>query len=125
MFSEHLSDGLHISFHFALVLRMAYAAGIDETAIMFGHLPIYAVEFWIIKVRFDNAAFEIVDQDSSGDAAKKVEHSNMRGDKTLLILFINKLDKLVAAVRKCGNESIDCLLFTAKECQLNNLPISG
>ena len=98
MFSEHLSDGLHISFHFALVLRMAYAAGIDETAIMFGHLPIYAVEFWIIKVRFDNAAFEIIDQNPGRNAVKIVEHFNMGGGKTWLILFVNKLDKLVAAV---------------------------
>ncbi len=97
-FSELLTHRLHVSFHFAFVFRMLHPAGIDETAVMSGHLPVGAIQFWIIDVRFDDAAFEIVDQDSSGNAAKIIEHSNMGGGKTLLILFVNKLDKLVAAV---------------------------
>ena len=43
-------------------------------------------------------AFEIVNEDSAGNAVKVFEHFNMRANKTCLVLFKNKLDKFMAAV---------------------------
>ena len=106
--TDSLPYGLHITLHLALILGLGNAGGVDETAIMFGHLTVASVESGVVQIWSDDSAFEIVDYKTLWNTAEELEHADMRRHKTCLILTEGQFDILEAAVRECANEGVEC-----------------
>jgi hypothetical protein len=54
---------------------------------VFGHLAVGTVEARVVEIRLDDAALEIVQDNTFGNTAEELKHAHMRGDETRLILF--------------------------------------
>jgi len=79
-------------------------------AIVLGQLSVERTPDRIVAVRLEDPALEVVDDQAPGAAAEEGEQTRVRTDEALLVLRVDELDELVAAVRERPDEGLDIAL---------------
>ena len=89
-----------------LVGRFAHPRGVDEGPIVLGELRICPVDLRVPDVGFQDAGFQIVDQQALGHPFVELDHRDVALDPRLLVLRVGELDEGKTAAGQLGGEGV-------------------